>query len=31
MKELNDLSHQLDPSRMTSIRRCDFCNDIVDV
>jgi beta-galactosidase len=31
MKELNDLSHKLDPSRVTAIRRCDFCKDIVDV
>ncbi|PRY53591.1 beta-galactosidase [Arcticibacter pallidicorallinus] len=31
MAELNDLSHQLDPSRKTAIRRCDFCKDIVDV
>jgi beta-galactosidase len=31
MKELNDLSHRLDPSRKTAIRRCDFCSDIVDV
>lgn len=31
MKELNDLSHELDPSRKTAIRRCDFCKDIVDV
>jgi beta-galactosidase len=31
MKELNDLAHQLDPSRKTGIRRCDFCKDIVDV
>ncbi len=31
MKELNDLAHQLDPSRKTAIRRCDFCKDIVDV
>ena len=31
MKELNDLSHKLDPSRKTCIRRCDFCKDIVDV
>jgi len=31
MKELHDLSHQLDDSRLTSIRRCDFCKDIVDV
>jgi beta-galactosidase len=31
MKQLNDLAHQLDPSRKTAIRRCDFCKDIVDV
>lgn len=31
MKELNDLSHRLDPSRKTAIRRCEFCADIVDV
>lgn len=31
MKELHDLSHQLDDSRLTCIRRCEFCNDIVDV
>ena len=31
MKELNSLSHALDPSRKTAIRRCDFCKDIVDV
>lgn len=31
MSELNDLSHKLDPSRKTAIRRCDFCSDIVDV
>ncbi|WP_315985163.1 glycoside hydrolase family 2 TIM barrel-domain containing protein [Hymenobacter sp. BT188] len=31
MKELNALSHQLDPARYTAIRRCDFCKDIVDV
>lgn len=31
MSELNDLSHDLDPSRKTAIRRCDFCKDIVDV
>jgi beta-galactosidase len=31
MKELNELSHVLDPSRKTAIRRCDFCKDIVDV
>jgi beta-galactosidase len=31
MSELNDLSHALDPSRKTAIRRCDFCKDVVDV
>ncbi|MEI6142556.1 MAG: glycoside hydrolase family 2 TIM barrel-domain containing protein, partial [Mariniphaga sp.] len=31
MTELNSLSHQLDPTRMTAIRRCDFCKDIPDV
>ncbi|HWS00019.1 MAG TPA: glycoside hydrolase family 2 TIM barrel-domain containing protein, partial [Prolixibacteraceae bacterium] len=31
MSELNDLSHKLDPARMTAIRRCDFCKDIIDV
>lgn len=31
MAELNTLAHQLDPSRQTSIRRCDFCKDLVDV
>ncbi|WP_282037215.1 glycoside hydrolase family 2 protein [Saccharicrinis aurantiacus] len=31
MKELNQLSHKLDPKRKTAIRRCDFCKDIVDV
>ena len=31
MKELHDLSHQLDDTRKTAIRRCDFCKDIVDV
>src|SRR5690606_35800327 len=31
MKELHDLSHRLDPTRKTAIRRCDFCKDIVDV
>ncbi len=31
MAELNTLAHQLDPTRMTSIRRCDFCKDIPDV
>lgn len=31
MSEQNDLAHQLDPSRKTTIRRCDFCKDIPDV
>lgn len=31
MKELHDLSHEIDDTRMTCIRRCDFCKDIVDV
>ena len=31
MTELNTLGHKLDPSRKTSIRRCDFCKDIIDV
>jgi beta-galactosidase len=31
MIELNTLAHQLDLSRQTSIRRCDFCKDVVDV
>ena len=31
MTELNGLAHRLDPSRLTCIRRCDFCKDIPDV
>lgn len=31
MRKLHDLAHQLDPSRLTSIRRCRFCSDIPDV
>lgn len=31
MSELNQLAHELDPSRLTCIRRCAFCRDIVDV
>lgn len=31
MRELHELSHSLDSSRLTSIRRCEFCKDIVDV
>jgi beta-galactosidase len=29
--ELNGIAHQLDPSRQTVIRRCDFANNITDV
>ena len=31
MQQLNTLAHQLDNSRLTTIRRCDFCRDIPDV
>ena len=31
MSQLHNLSHQLDDSRKTCIRRCDFCKDIIDV
>jgi beta-galactosidase len=31
LTELRDLSHQLDPSRFTTIRRLDFARDIPDV
>ncbi len=31
MQELNTLAHELDPSRSTSFRRCDFARDIPDV
>jgi len=31
ISELNNLAHQLDPSRKTAIRRCDFAKDITDV
>lgn len=31
MKELHALARTLDPTRLTSIRRCDFCKDIPDV
>lgn len=31
LSELNQLSHSLDSSRPTCIRRCDFARDIVDV
>ena len=31
LSQLNDEAHKLDPTRVTSIRRCDFCKDIPDV
>jgi beta-galactosidase len=31
MRELNTLAHALDPTRLTVIRRCEFCADIPDV
>jgi beta-galactosidase len=31
LQELQLLAHELDPSRMTTIRRCDFARDIPDV
>jgi beta-galactosidase len=31
MTELNGEAHRLDPSRLTCIRRCEFCKDIPDV
>lgn len=31
MTTLHNLAHQLDDSRLTAIRRCDFCSDIIDV
>ncbi|HKM08674.1 MAG TPA: hypothetical protein VJ869_17080, partial [Sphaerochaeta sp.] len=31
MEELHLLAHTLDSNRKTSIRRCDFCKDIVDI
>ncbi|WNR46188.1 glycoside hydrolase family 2 TIM barrel-domain containing protein [Paenibacillus roseipurpureus] len=31
MKRLHDLSHELDPNRLTAIRRCEFCKDIIDI
>jgi beta-galactosidase len=31
MTEMRDLAHQLDGSRLTSFRRCDFARDIPDV
>ncbi|HEX4029558.1 MAG TPA: glycoside hydrolase family 2 TIM barrel-domain containing protein [Terracidiphilus sp.] len=31
MQEMKELAHSLDPSRVTSFRRCDFARDIPDV
>ncbi len=31
MQELNSIAHKLDKRRKTSIRRCNFCKDIIDV
>lgn len=31
MSELHQLSHSLDSTRLTAIRRCEFCKDIIDV
>jgi beta-galactosidase len=31
MIELNQRAHALDPTRLTALRRCDFCSDIADV
>ncbi len=31
MTKLNAQAHQLDPSRQTVIRRCDFCKDVPDI
>ncbi len=31
MQEMNALAHSLDPSRVTTVRRCDFARDISDV
>lgn len=31
MSELNDIAHSMDNKRKTSIRRCDFCKDVIDV
>lgn len=31
MTEMHDLAHQLDDSRLTAFRRCDFARDIPDV
>jgi Beta-galactosidase/beta-glucuronidase len=31
MQELHNLAHEIDDTRLTCIRRCDFCKDVVDV
>ena len=31
MTELREMAHEMDPSRLTSYRRCDFASDIPDV
>lgn len=31
LREMTDLSHRLDPTRLTSLRRCDFASGIPDV
>lgn len=31
MRELHELAHRQDATRLTTIRRCEFCADIVDV
>ena len=31
MQSLNAIAHQIDPSRKTAIRRCEFCSDIPDI
>lgn len=31
MQEIHEYAHFLDDSRMTAIRRCNFCKDIIDV
>lgn len=31
MQKLNDIAHNIDSSRYTSIRRCDFCKEIPDL
>jgi beta-galactosidase len=31
LKQINDEAHSFDPTRVTGIRRCEFCKDIPDV